>query len=158
MKTQKRQQERKLTQREQLFPLIRELATRVNTLGLRTEDLIERTGLPDYQISRILNASTGTPNWVEMTQVIVAVGLSPNEAAQLAGIYHGEFEENLGLPAGPYDRELLTLIHDPLLGATDREDIVRSFITFLSLEKEARLRRLRLPIAVSAREPVRRQG
>lgn len=158
------EQKRKLAQREQLFPLIKELARRMNVLGLHTADLVEKTGLPDYQVNRILSATTGTPNWVEMTMVAVACGMSPNEAAKVAGLYHGEYDQEDGvLEAGPFDRQLLTLIHDENLSEEDREDIVRAFLTFLQLEKDARIRRFRPVISRPIQTPqeallARKQG
>lgn len=130
---------RKLAQREQLFPLIKELARRVSFRGLRFIDLAEATGLPQYQVKRILGAETGAPNWLEMNRLLVTIGMTPNEAAELVGLY-SEVDNN-PLHLGMYDRELLALINDPALSETDREDIVRAFITFLNLEKEVRLRR-----------------
>lgn len=154
-----RQSERKLAQREVLLPLIRELSKRISRGGYSGQTLHEETGLPEYQIQRILSTAIAAPSWPELTALIVAAGMSPNEAARLVGLYdHPEMtdtnvSENPLASLDAYETDLLALLRDPALSEHDREDIVRAFITFVTMEKEARLKRFRPVLPAPSEHP-----
>lgn len=118
--------------REQLMPLFLELRKRLDKELL--VDLARRVGLPIWQVSRVLGAATASPNYLDMTKLIVASGMTPNEAASLAGLYQTDNELN------DAERRIRRLLTDPDLSDEVRERALFLVETYLAGEKAATLK------------------
>lgn len=77
--------ERRDAQRKILMPLIEYLRKLYQD---KTYDQAGRIlGMEYWQVQRILSSLTKSPNWVDLTEIIVASGLTPNQAAAMTGLY-----------------------------------------------------------------------
>ncbi|HEY1389423.1 MAG TPA: hypothetical protein VGF38_12840, partial [Ktedonobacterales bacterium] len=94
-------------QREEIKPLIDEL----NRLfaGETRMSIAERSGITNYQVGRILGDYLPAPTYLDITKLLDAAKLSPNEAASILGLY--EKSENSDVALAAYERRILALLH-----------------------------------------------
>ena len=104
---------KKISYRQQLVPLFEELGSRVKRQKLK--DIAQRAGLSDWQTGRLLSFSISSPNYLDMLKLTGALGMTPNEAAELVGM--GPF-------GSEQDRRILALLHDERLSDAQREELV----------------------------------
>lgn len=126
-------------QKQEMQPLIEKLDE------LRGDEtfmsLAARSGLTYYQVGRILGDSLPAPTYLDITKLLRALGMSPNEAARLVGLYddddqkQGE-EKFLSLP----ERRILRLVRRNKLSPTQL-DLLAQVVeaTARGLEGQARL-------------------
>lgn len=104
---------KKISYRQQLVPLFEELGSRVKRQKLK--DIAKRANLSDWQTGRLLSFSISSPSYLDMLKLTTALGMTPNEAAELVGM--GPF-------GSEQDRRVLTLLHDERLSDAQREELV----------------------------------
>ena len=75
-------------QRDEIHPLIRALDARLGN-ARSYMDIARETGLTNYQVGRLLGESLPSPTYLDLTRLIVAAGMTPNEAARVVGLWNG---------------------------------------------------------------------
>jgi transcriptional regulator with XRE-family HTH domain len=125
-------------------PVAKAMRDRRLTLGWSMEDLSTRVGIPKYQVSRILNAEPSSPNWVDVTRILVGLGITPNEGAELAGLYHEQDENGQDSPqhatamvpvADASTAHLVKLYDDAALSQTSRKHLLEVFEAIVKAER-----------------------
>ena len=107
-------------QRMVLYPLAKELK-RLVTMRFGSNRAADRTlGLPENTTQRITSSTTQGFDYLNVTRLMGAVGLTPNEAAALVGLYENKDEGSLT----PEERQLLELFR------TQKTDEQRKLILF----------------------------
>lgn len=77
---------RKQAERRTLQPLLEELKRRTHVYSYT--DLAARAGLEEYIPSRLMGAqSVSSPSYVTLTRLIVTAGMTPNQAAEMVGLF-----------------------------------------------------------------------
>lgn len=108
--------------RDTVEPVIRELRRRLRTEGKTMKQIADYTGINYWTVSRALNLAVASPRWTDLTALILKAGLTPDEAARIAG-YDVPAPKGAAEPLAPEDRELLDLVHAPGLSETARKNI-----------------------------------
>lgn len=132
--------ETRMEQRRVLEPL---RAFLNNLLGSRSFDQVGRiSGIGSVRAMRILSGRVAAPSYVDLTEMIVAAGLSPNQAAELCGLYHTqtgvrEEDSTLVLQLDDLDPRLVDVIRS--LTGTDlsegtREGLMRHMWSLVQSE------------------------
>jgi hypothetical protein len=68
-------------------PLIAEMIRCFDARGMTQKQLAVASGVPEYTVSKILSGAARFPFYVELSMLLVHVGMTPNEAAALLGIW-----------------------------------------------------------------------
>lgn len=108
-------------QREQIKPLIDEL-NRIFARQRRT-DIALMSGLTNYQVGRILGDFLPAPTYLDITKLISAADMSPNEAAAIVGLYEPEdvsLKKSSKSELSAYERRILALLRHNRLTPTQR--------------------------------------
>lgn len=70
-------------------PLIAELRRRLDARGMSQRQLAASSGVSEATISRILSGGTAAPSYVELSVLLLHLGIAPNEAAAILGLCSG---------------------------------------------------------------------
>lgn len=122
--------------------LIDYLAKRYARMGWRQRDIVGSSGLPSPTISKLFGHKMTNPNYLYLTKLIVASGLSPNEAAEIAGLYRSK-----GTEAGKRSVELSALPAPEAMPHSDEER--RLLVLLHALPRRQSLDMLRLMLTMA---------
>lgn len=92
--------------RKVLSPLLRVLREQFGNMTL--DHIGHLSGIELSHVSRVLSGKTASPNWVDLTRLLVAAGISPNQAAQACGLY----QPNAHIAPSGQEEAVLTLDDD----------------------------------------------
>lgn len=104
-------------QREEIKPLIDALNQAL--AGQTRMSIAERSGLTNYQVGRILGDYLPAPTYLDITKLLGAAGISPNDAAATLGLYEPSDQRESVLQT-PYERRVVELLRSSQLTATQR--------------------------------------
>lgn len=136
-------------QRAEIRPLIEELNDRF--AREKHVAIAERSGLTHYQVGRILGDYLPAPTYLDITKLIRAADMSPNEAAHIVGLYDttSEEDEETLVARSSYERRILSLLRRPTLRPSQRlilAQVIEAFVNglegqialddFVALDKE----------------------
>lgn len=128
----------KQAHRKLLLPLMEELRRRTRRVSYI--QLAKDIGIQDYLPSRILGGSVASPDWVTMTKLVIEAGMTPNQAAELAGLYkptEGSSSDILSSDADPRLVEVVSTITDDKIPYELRESLLKSLVALASITREA---------------------
>lgn len=117
-------------QKARIKPLIDELMRLFTLSGKTRLQLAEESGLTNYQVGRILGDYLPAPTYLDITALLMALDLSPNEAAALVGFPYApaaiddELEERAA-PLNAAERRMLSILRRDGLGPTQRLMLVQ---------------------------------
>jgi len=128
---------RKQDDRRVLHPLIEELRRR--TVGQTYTEFARVADVESYTPSRLLGSqSIASPSYVMMTQIIVAAGLTPNQAAKLIGLYTPTEQEEKAMLTEDDDPRLVDVVRtalSPTLHPEVRESFINTIASFAAIAR-----------------------
>lgn len=116
--------ETRARQRAEMKPLIEELQRLFMAehmlKGTSHEQVGRECGMTGYQVGRVLGEALPAPTFLDIIRLAIRLGLTPNEAAHLVGLYpESENRQDLsGLPS--YEQRVLHLLREDALEERDK--------------------------------------
>lgn len=116
----------RMNQQEQFKPLRKVLIERFEAANppMTQKAFAEKIGLTDYQVGRIFNGTLPSPTYLDLTRIIIGLGLTPNEAARIVGLYTSS-DDIASEALAPEERRIISLIRKHPLSRARREHLAQ---------------------------------